>query len=147
MTGTIILMVEDNVNDEVLMLRALRKANIANPVDVARDGAEALDYLFARGSYAMRASAELPTIVFLDLNLPKISGIEVLRKIRADEKTRLLPVVVLTSSSEDEDVIASYRLGANSYVVKPIDFVAFAEAVKQLGLYWLGVNQRPPSTG
>ncbi len=143
MTGPTILLVEDSTDDEVLTLRALKKSGIANEVAVARDGPEALDYLFRTGAYAGRDPAP-PQLVLLDLNLPKLSGIEVLRRIRGDESTRLLPVVVLTSSREDRDLLESYALGANSYVVKPVDFVQFAEAVRQLGLYWLVVNQSPP---
>jgi len=144
MSGHVILLVEDNASDEELTLRALRKANIANEVIVARDGAEALDYLFARGAHAGRDPAKLPHLILLDLNLPKIGGIEVLRRLRADERTRLLPVVILTSSNEDKDLTSGYANGANSYVVKPVDFSQFSEAVRQLGLYWLVVNQSPP---
>jgi two-component system response regulator len=143
MTAPTILLVEDNPDDEALTLRALKKSGIANEVDVVRDGPEALDYLFRTGPYAGRDPAALPNIVLLDLNLPKIGGIDVLRRIRGDAHTRLLPVVILTSSREDRDVIESYELGANSYIVKPVDFVQFAEAVRQLGLYWLVVNQSP----
>lgn len=142
----VILMVEDNASDEELALRALKKANIANPIVVARDGSEALDYLFARGPYAGRNVSELPQVVLLDLNLPKLGGLEVLRAIRADERTRLLPVVILTSSNEDRDLVGGYESGANSYIVKPVDFIHFADAVRQLGLYWLVLNQRPPTT-
>lgn len=139
-----ILLVEDNADDEVLTLRALRKNNIHNPVVVARDGAEALDYLLgARGE--TEAETALPTVVLLDLKLPKIDGLEVLRRIRADERTRLLPVVILTSSREELDLINGYRLGANSYVRKPVDFVQFVEATRQLGLYWLVLNEPPPT--
>jgi two-component system, response regulator len=143
MKESVILLVEDNPSDEQLTLRALRKNKILNEVIVVRDGPEALNYLFASGA-TDRASNELPQVVLLDLNLPKIGGLEVLRRIRADERTKLLPVVILTSSKEDKDLAAGYALGANSYVVKPVDFNQFAEAVKQLGLYWLLVNQRPP---
>ena len=143
MTEPIILLVEDNSSDEQLTLRALRKNNILNKVVVVRDGAEALDYLFGSGS-AGHEGKDLPKVVLLDLNLPKIGGLEVLRRIRADERTKLLPVVILTSSKEDKDLLAGYSVGANSYVVKPVDFNQFAEAVKQLGLYWLVLNQRPP---
>jgi two-component system response regulator len=139
-----ILLVEDNSSDEELTLRALRKANISNKVVVARDGAAALDYLFARGAYASRDPNEVPQVVLLDLNLPKLSGLDVLRAIRADERTRVLAVVILTSSKEDRDLVSGYELGANSYIVKPVDFTQFAEAVRQLGLYWLVLNQRPP---
>lgn len=140
----IILLVEDNASDEELTLRALRKSNIGNKVVVTRDGSAALDYLFARGAYAGRDTKDLPQIVLLDLNLPKMGGIEVLRAIRADERTKLLPVVILTSSKEDRDLVGSYESGANSYIVKPVDFTQFAEAVRQLGMYWLVLNQQPP---
>jgi two-component system response regulator len=136
-----ILLVEDNRDDEDLAIRALRQRKIANPIVVTRDGAEALDYLFGTGAYSERGARELPQVVLLDLNLPKLTGLEVLRQIRADERTRLLPVVVLTSSREDEDVINSYSLGANSYVRKPVDFAQFTSAVGTLGLYWLAVNE------
>jgi len=145
MSNEVILLVEDNPDDETLTLRALHKNNIMNAVVVARDGAEALDYLFARGSYADRDAADLPQLVLLDLNLPKIGGVEVLRQIRAEERLKLLPVVILTSSKEDRDLLAGYTVGANSYVVKPVDFVEFSEAVRQLGLYWLILNQRAPA--
>ena len=144
MKDKIILLVEDNQNDEELTLRALKKSQIANRVVVVRDGAEALDYLFTRGAHATRPSSEVPQVILLDLKLPKIDGLEVLRSIRADERTKLLPVVVLTSSIEDQDLIKSYGLGANSYVRKPVDFVQFVDAVKQLGLYWLVINQPAP---
>lgn len=142
-----ILLVEDNPNDELLTLRALKKSHILNPVVVARDGVEALDVLFARGAHASRADAALPQIVLLDLKLPKLDGLEVLRAIRADARTRLLPVIVLTSSVEEQDVIRSYDGGANSYVRKPVDFDQFMEAVRQLGLYWLVLNERAPTIG
>jgi two-component system, response regulator len=144
MTERVILLVEDSASDEELTLRALRKNNIANRVVVARDGAEALDYLFRQGGHANRDPDEVPQIVLLDLNLPKIGGLEVLRRIRADERTRLLPIVILTSSREDKDLIQGYSSGANSYVVKPVDFTQFAEAVRQLGMYWLVVNESAP---
>lgn len=140
-----ILLVEDNPNDEALTLRALRKNNIANEVVVARDGSEALAYLFARGPYAERNPEETPQLVLLDLNLPKMGGLEVLREIRAEARMKLLPVVILTSSKQDQDLIAGYGSGANSYVVKPVDFVEFSDAVRQLGLYWLVLNERPPT--
>jgi two-component system response regulator len=142
-----ILLVEDNPNDEELTLRALRKANIANEVFVARDGQEALDYLFGTGSRAGREPATMPAVVLLDLKLPKLNGIDVLHRIRADPRTKLVPVVILTSSSEDEDMVRSYQSGANSYVRKPIEFSAFANAVTQLGMYWVLINQIPPSRG
>ncbi len=142
-TTSTILLVEDNEDDEILTLRALEKNQIANEVVVARDGAAALDYLFCRGAWASRDPSELPQLVLLDLNLPKVSGLGVLKQLRADERLRTMPVVVLTSSKEDEDVIESYHLGANSYVRKPVDFTQFTEAVKTLGLYWLVLNQLP----
>lgn len=144
MSKKTILLVEDNSNDEFLTLRALKKYNVANDVVVTRDGAEALDYLFGTGTYAGRNVAELPVVTLLDLKLPKIDGLEVLRRVRADERTKLLPVVVLTSSNEDKDVISSYKLGTNSYVQKPVDFTAFLDAVGQLGLYWLMLNEPIP---
>jgi two-component system, response regulator len=139
-----ILLVEDNANDEELTLRALRKANIANEVFVARDGQEAVDFLFGTGQRAGRELAKMPAVVLLDLKLPKLNGIDVLQRIRADPRTRLIPVVILTSSSEDEDMLRSYQSGANSYVRKPIEFSAFAHAVTQLGMYWMLINQAPP---
>ena len=142
-----ILLVEDNPNDEELTLRALRKANIANEVAIARDGQEALDFLFGTGKYAGRELPSMPAVVLLDLKLPKLDGIDVLQRIRADPRTRLVPVVVLTSSSEDEDMVRSYQSGANSYVRKPIEFSAFANAVTQLGMYWVLINQIPPRRG
>jgi len=144
MRNKIILLVEDNPDDEVLTLRALKQANILNHVDVVRDGAEALEYLFATGVHAGRDALELPQVVLLDLKLPKVDGLEVLRRLRADERTRRLPVVVLTSSVEEQDLIASYDLKANSYVQKPVDFVEFSEAVRNVGMYWLLLNQAPP---
>jgi two-component system response regulator len=141
---TMILLVEDNPDDEALTLRALRKANVGNEVTVVRDGAEALDFLFATGAHAGRETSIMPQVVLLDLKLPKIDGLEVLRRVRADHRTKLLPVVILTSSDEEQDRIRGYALGANSYVRKPVDFTQFAEAVRQLGLYWLVLNQPPP---
>lgn len=138
-----ILLVEDNPDHEALTLRALKKSGLANPVVVARDGAEALDYLFGTGVYAGRDLTEMPQAVLLDLKLPKIDGLEVLQRMRADDRTRLVPVVVLTSSDEDRDLVSSYRLGANSYIRKPVDFVEFLEATRQLGMYWLVLNQPP----
>lgn len=140
-----ILLVEDNADDELLTLRALKKHNIRNPVVVARDGVEALDYLFATGAYAGRDSSALPQLVLLDLNLPRIGGLDVLARIRADDRTKLVAVVVLTSSKQDEDVVQSYSLGANSFVRKPVEFDKFTEAVKTLGLYWLLINESLPS--
>jgi two-component system response regulator len=142
-----ILLVEDNPDDEELTLRALNQNNILNDVVVARDGAEALDYLFASGRYAGRDPGALPGLILLDLKLPKISGIEVLQRLRADPRTRLLPVVVLTSSTQEEDIVNSYSFGANSYVRKPVSFVQFTEAVRQLGLYWLVLNESPLRMG
>ena len=136
---TTILLVEDNPDDEALALRALRKNNIANHVDVARDGVEAIEYLL--GEEALAGKRELPQVVLLDLKLPRVDGLEVLRRIRSEPRTRLLPVVILTSSSEQRDMVESYSLGANSYIRKPVDFAQFTEAVRQLGLYWLVLNQ------
>jgi len=146
-TEKIILLVEDNADDEALTLRALRKNNIRNEVVVARDGAEALDYLFGAGAHAGRDINIMPALTLLDLKLPKIDGLEVLRRIRADERTKLLPVVILTSSKEDQDLINGYNLGANSYIRKPVDFAQFTEAVRHLGLYWLILNESPPRRG
>ena len=140
-----ILLVEDNPNDEALILRALKKSHVANDIVVVRDGVEALDFLFATGQHADRDSSCKPSVVLLDLKLPKIDGLEVLKRIRADERTAVLPVVILTSSDEQKDMVEGYRLGANSYVQKPVRFDQFAEAVRQLGLYWALLNQAPPS--
>jgi len=139
-----ILLVEDNPNDEALTLRALKKNNILNRVDVVRDGAEAIDYLLGGGVDSAGNPATRPQLVLLDLKLPKIDGLEVLKRIRSDDRTRLLPVVILTTSTEDKDRLEGYRLGANSYVRKPVDFGQFADAVNQLGLYWLVLNEQPP---
>ena len=144
MNDKIILLVEDNLDDVMLTRRALDKSNIANELVVARDGVEALDWLFFTGAHANRDTNLVPQIILLDLKLPKVDGTEVLRRLRADERTRLLPVVILTSSSEEQDLIKSYRLGCNSYIRKPVDFEQFAEAVRQLGLYWLLLNEPPP---
>ncbi len=144
MRDKIILLVEDNPDDEALTLRALKKNKISNEVVVAHDGVEALDYLFGRGLFAARDGSVIPQLVLLDLNLPKIDGLSVLRAIRDDARTRRLPVVILTSSKQETDLVAGYDLGANSYVRKPVDFMAFAEAVRQLGLYWLVLNESPP---
>ena len=141
-----ILLVEDNEGDELLTIRALRKSNVANEVIVARDGEEALDYLFGTGKHAGRDTRALPAVALLDLNLPKIGGLDVLRRVRAEELTRRLPVVVLTSSDEEQDLIGSYDLGANAYVRKPVDFAQFADAAKTLGLFWLILNEPPPPT-
>ena len=143
MNNKTILLVEDNPDDVDLTLRAFRKSLIANEVVVARDGAEALEYLTSTGAYAGKASNELPQVVLLDLHLPKISGLEVLRAIRADPNTKLLPVVILTSSAEENDILESYGLGANSYIRKPVNFDQFLDAARQLGLYWLVLNQSP----
>jgi two-component system response regulator len=139
-----ILLVEDNPDDEALTLRALKKNNIANSVVVARDGLEAVDFLFATGAHAGRDAGDLPQIVLLDLKLPKLDGFDVLRRIRADDRTRFLPVVILTSSKEERDVMQSYRDGCNSYVRKPVNFDEFLDAARQLGLYWLLLNERVP---
>lgn len=138
-----ILLVEDNPNDETLTLRALAKVNLANAVDVARDGQQALDYLFAEGEFVGRRGAPAPSVVMLDLNLPRIDGLDVLRRMRADERTRLIPVVMLTSSDEQRDRLRSYESGANSFVRKPLDFGEFAETVARLGLYWFATNDPP----
>ena len=145
MENKVILLVEDNPRDEALTLRALKKSNVCNDVIVARDGVEALDYLFGTGKYAGRDMHDMPQLILLDLKLPKVDGLQVLRKIREDEHTRRLPVVIFTSSSEEEDMIKSYELGANSYVRKPVDFEQFLEATRQLGLYWLVLNQVAPT--
>ena len=144
MSNKVILLVEDNPDDEALTLRALKKKNILNEVIVAHDGVEALDYLFAEGMYAGRDEDMTPEVILLDLKLPKIDGLEVLRRVRADARTSLLPIVVLTSSKEERDMIESYSLGCNSYIRKPVDFVQFGDAVEQLGLYWLVLNAAPP---
>lgn len=143
MKNKIILLVEDNPDDVELTMRALKKSNVLNDVVVAQDGTEALDYLFCTGKYSGRDKNVMPQVVLLDLKMPKVDGLEVLKRMRADERTRLLPVVVLTTSSEEKDRISSYKLGANSYVRKPVDFNQFTEAVKQLGLYWLLLNEGP----
>ena len=139
-----ILLVEDNPKDEMLTLRSLKKCHVANQVIVVRDGAEALDYLFATGDYAERDLDDLPTVILLDLKLPKIDGLEVLRRLRAVERYQLLPVVILTSSDEERDILAGYELGANSYVRKPVIFADFSRAVADLGRYWLLTNEPPP---
>lgn len=138
-----ILLVEDNPDDELLTLLAFKDNNITNEVIITRDGAEALDYLFATGNFEGRDKSHLPQVVLLDLKLPKIDGLEVLKQIRSHEKTKLLPVVVLTSSKEETDMVKSYELGANSYIQKPVDFEQFSQAIKQLGLYWLLLNELP----
>jgi two-component system response regulator len=138
-----ILLVEDNPDDVELLLRALRKNNIANDIAVARDGAEALDYLFATGKYADRNADEAPRIILLDLKLPKLNGLQVLERIRTNKRTELTPVIILTSSKEEQDLISGYKSGANSYVRKPVDFNEFVDAVRQIGLYWLLINESP----
>ena len=143
MNNKLILLVEDNPDDEELALRAFQRGQVGNPVVVARDGVEALDYLFGTGPHAGRDGAAMPAMVLLDLKLPRLDGLEVLRRIRSDERTRCLPVVVLTSSREEQDVVESYSLGANSYVRKPVDFGEFVDAVRHLGMYWLLLNEPP----
>ena len=138
-----VLIVEDNPNDAELMIRALRRGNIANPLHVVEDGAEALDFIFARGRYEARSGIQPPRVVLLDIKLPKVSGLEVLKAIKENEKTKNIPVVMVTSSREDPDVQAAYLLGANSYIVKPVDNAAFVNVMNQIGLYWLLVNQPP----
>jgi two-component system response regulator len=142
-----ILLVEDNPDDEALTLRALKRNNILNEVVVAHDGVEALDYLFGSGVHAGRDLSKAPQLVLLDLKLPKVDGLEVLKRLRADPRTRLQPVVILTTSNEERDIVSSYELGANSYIRKPVDFNQFMEAVRQLGLYWLLLNVPPPRPG
>ncbi|MBD2353101.1 response regulator [Tolypothrix sp. FACHB-123] len=139
-----ILLVEDNPDDEALAIRALRRNHISNEIVVARDGVEALDYLFGTGVHSERDISIKPTVILLDLKLPRIDGLEVLRRLREDKRTSLLPVVVLTTSSEEKDLINSYSLGCNSYIRKPVDFIQFTEAVRQLGMYWLLMNEAPP---
>lgn len=143
MTQKIILLVEDNPQDEMLILRALRKVNLVNTVEVMRDGQQALDYLFCTGEFARRNPGDIPTVVLLDVNLPKVGGLEVLERIRAHEPTAMVPVVILTSSDEERDRLRSYRCGANSFVRKPLDFAEFAETVANLGVYWLALNKPP----
>ena len=143
MEHPIILLVEDNPDDEALTLRALQKNKIQNEVVVVRDGVEALDYFFATGRYTGRDIRVMPQVVLLDLKLPKVDGLEVLKRLRADARTKLVPIVILTSSNEEKDLIDGYGVGANSYIRKPVDFVQFTEAVRQLGLYWLLLNQTP----
>jgi two-component system response regulator len=145
MSERTILLVEDNPNDEALTLRALRKNNINDRVVVARDGAEALDYLFGTGAYHDRNPTDVPRVVLLDLKLPKVDGLEVLRRLRANARTKLLPVVILTSSNEERDLVAGYGSGANSYIRKPVDFTEFAETVRHLGRYWLQLNEVAPT--
>lgn len=147
MINKTILLVEDNFDDVELTLHALKKNNIRNDVKVVNDGAEALDFLFGAGKYSDRDLTMMPTLILLDLKLPKVDGLEVLRRLRANELTKFLPVVILTSSKEEQDIINGYRLGVNSYVRKPVDFNQFAEAVSHLGLYWLLLNETPPPKG
>ena len=142
---TEILLVEDSQDDLDMTLRALRKANMANHIEIARDGVEALDFIFCEGAHAARKIENIPKLIMLDLKLPKIDGMEVLKRIKGDPRTKMIPVVMLTSSEEQNDVIRSYGLGGNSYIVKPVDFESFAEAVQKLGMYWLLLNQ-PPQT-
>ena len=143
MNNKSILLVEDNAQDELLILRVLRKVNLINTVDVVRDGQQALDFLFSEGPFSARAGIELPTVVLLDIGLPRLSGLEVLERLRADPRTRLQPVVILTSSDEERDRLRSYESGANSFVRKPLDFTEFAETVARLGVYWLATNEPP----
>lgn len=138
-----ILLVEDNPQDEMLILRSLKKINLANQVDVARDGQQALDYLFGEGEFADRAGSDMPAVILLDIGLPRLSGLEVLARLRADSRTHLLPVVILTSSDEERDRLSSYQIGANSFVRKPLEFAEFAETVARLGIYWLATNEPP----
>jgi CheY-like chemotaxis protein len=144
-TSKTILLVEDNPDDEALAIRAFNRHHVSNEVIVAHDGVEALDYLFGTGIYVDRDLSIKPTVVLLDLKLPRLDGIEVLRRIRADERTKLMPVVVLTTSSEEQDMLDSYSLGCNSYIRKPVDFLQFSEAIRQLGMYWLLMNEPPPA--
>jgi two-component system response regulator len=142
----VLLLVEDNASDEKLTIRAFSKSNLANEIVVVRDGEEALEYLFGTGRYQARSVADLPAVVLLDLKLPRIDGLEVLRRIRADERTKLVPIIILTSSKEDEDRARGYTLGANAYVRKPVAFSEFTEAIRTLGLFWLVLNEPPPAS-
>ncbi|QZZ22980.1 response regulator [Leptothermofonsia sichuanensis E412] len=146
-SGRSILLVEDNPDDEALAIRALQRSRITNEIVVVHDGVEALDYLLGQGTYAGRDTSVQPAVILLDLKLPRMDGIEVLRQLRSHETTRLLPVVVLTTSEEEQDVLNSYSLGCNSYIRKPVDFIQFSQAVQQLGMYWLLLNEPPPSRG
>lgn len=141
-----IVIVEDNPDDEALMLRAFKQHKLTNEIVVLRDGVEAIEYLLGTGAYAGRDTTQMPQVVLLDLKLPKLNGLDVLKRLRADPRTKIVPIVVLTTSKEEGDMVASYDLGANSYVVKPVDFTKFVESVKQLGLYWLLLNQTPERT-
>jgi CheY-like chemotaxis protein len=143
--GLEVLLVEDDPDDLELTLHALREARITNPIQIARDGEEALDYIFSRGSFAGR-EINRPRVILLDLKLPKVDGLQVLRQIKADQRTKGVPIVILTSSSEERDLIEGYRLGANSYIQKPVDFAQFQQTIRELGYYWLVVNQAPPTT-
>ncbi|MBX3061583.1 MAG: response regulator [Anaerolineae bacterium] len=145
MASNIILLIEDNPDDEALTLRAFKKSNLTNEVIIARDGVQALDYLFGTGDYTGRDTSVVPSLILLDLKLPKVDGLQVLERIRSDARTRLVPVLILTSSKEQEDLIRGYSLGANSYVRKPVDFNQFLHGIQQLGLYWLVLNEQPPS--
>jgi CheY-like chemotaxis protein len=140
----VILLVEDNPDDEALAIRALKRHHVGNEIVVAHDGVEALEYLFGTGAYEGRDVNLKPSVVLLDLKLPRVDGLEVLRRVREDDRTRLLPVVVLTTSSEEQDLLDSYSLGCNSYIRKPVDFIQFSEAIRQLGMYWLLMNEAPP---
>jgi two-component system response regulator len=144
MEREMILLVEDNPDDEALTLRAFKQNHVGNRIVVVRDGEEALDFLFCRNTYANRGPQEMPQLILLDIKLPKIDGLEVLRRLRADERTRLLPVVILTSSREEQDMVKGYQSRVNSYIRKPVDFTQFVEAIRQVGLYWLGLNEAPP---
>lgn len=143
LTDVEILLVEDNPNDAELALRALKKNNLANKIHLVKDGAEALEFIFATGTYADRNMGNKPKVIFLDLKLPKVDGLEVLRKVKSDERTRTIPIVVLTSSHEERDVVESYKFGVNSYIVKPVDFDKFIHAVAELGMYWMLLNKQP----
>lgn len=147
MTDRTILLVEDNPDDQKLTVRALKKNNITNEIAIAEDGAQALDYLFGRGQFAGRDAGKPPALILLDLKLPKVDGLSVLAQLRADARTKMVPVVVLTSSAEEQDLVKSYQLGANSYVRKPVDFLEFVDAARQLGVYWLILNEQPPVHG
>ena len=138
-----VLLVEDNVHDAEMTIRALRKVNLANNLVHVKDGAEALDFIFAKGQYSGRETAHLPKVILLDIKMPKVDGIEVLKQLKSTDSSRVIPVVIMTSSKEEEDIVRSYQLGVNSYVVKPVDFEGFAKAVSQLGMYWLLTNQPP----